>query len=78
MFALFSSILESRLFMPIAVLILLSGLYATAFIKGNNHCVARYQQLSQKEIKKHDKIETNVSHLDHDALFKRLRKFQRD
>lgn len=68
----------SRLFMPSIVAIIVGFIFTTGYVKGNNHCVAKQEAAESKMEKKHDKIEENVNNVGHDALIKRLRKFQRD
>ncbi len=64
--------------MPIFISIVLGGIYTTGYVKGGNACRAAQINIEHKLEKKYDKIDKNTHSLSHDALFKRLRHFQRD
>lgn len=78
MFSFLLGIIESRLFMPIFVSIVLGGIYTAGFVKGNNHCTDKQSKIEQKLEKKHDKIKTTIDNLTDIALDKRLLHFRRD
>ncbi len=76
--SLIEELLPKLPFWPSVMVIIIASIYGFGHYNGHKACESDHKAAELKLEKKYDKNKTKTDNLNHDQLFRRLHKFQRD